>query len=127
MNEFSNESSRQDTRSRTRRGRHPHHHDHGFGQCGSGARRHERGERIPGPRAGLAHSAPPGHPRRPSRPGRPGHPALSRRGQGRRAVHDLHAALADVARTGDEQLRGQAAQIVADATSRLNRLLAADR
>jgi len=42
-------------------------------------------------------------------------------------VHDLHAALADVARTGDEQLRGQAAQIVADATSRLNRLLAADR
>jgi hypothetical protein len=131
MNEFSNEISKQDTRPRTRRGRHPHHHDRGLGQGGSGggqdARRHERGEQIPGLRRGLAHSAQPGHPRRPRHPGRPGHPALSRKGQGRRAVHELHAALADVARTGDEQLRGEAAQILADATSRLNRPLAAGR
>jgi hypothetical protein len=43
------------------------------------------------------------------------------------AVHELHRALANVTRTGDEQLRGEAAQIVAEATSRLNGLLAADR
>ena len=52
-----------------------------------------------------------------------------RRGRGDRihAVHELHRALANVTRTGDEQLRGEAAQIVAEATSRLNGLLAADR
>jgi hypothetical protein len=52
-----------------------------------------------------------------------------RRGHGERmhAVHELHRALANVTRTGDEQLRGEAAQIVAEATSRLNGLLAADR
>jgi len=44
-----------------------------------------------------------------------------------RSVHELHRALATVARTGDEQLRGEAAQIVAEATSRLNGLLAAGR
>jgi hypothetical protein len=44
-----------------------------------------------------------------------------------RAVHELHRALANVTRTGDEQLRGQATQIVAEATSRLSALLAADR
>ena len=44
-----------------------------------------------------------------------------------RAVHELHRALANVTRTGDDQLRGEAAQIVAEATSRLNGLLAADR
>jgi hypothetical protein len=43
------------------------------------------------------------------------------------AVHELHRALANVTRTGDEQLRGEAAVIVAEATSRLNGLLAADR
>ena len=43
------------------------------------------------------------------------------------AVHELHQTLADVTRTGDEQLRGDAAQIVAEATSRLNGLLAAGR
>ena len=42
-------------------------------------------------------------------------------------LHELHRALANVTRTGDEQLRGEAAQIVAEATSRLNGLLAADR
>jgi hypothetical protein len=49
------------------------------------------------------------------------------RGERIRAVHELHRALANVTRTGDEQLRGQAAQIVAEATSRLSELLAADR
>ena len=49
------------------------------------------------------------------------------RGERIHAVHELHRALANVTRTGDEQLRGEAAQIVAEATSRLNGLLAADR
>ena len=49
------------------------------------------------------------------------------RGERIRAVHELHRALANVTRTGDEQLRGEAAQIVAEATSRLSELLAADR
>jgi hypothetical protein len=49
------------------------------------------------------------------------------RGERIRAVHELHRALANVTRTGDEQLRGLAAQIVAEATSRLSGLLAADR
>ena len=51
------------------------------------------------------------------------------RGRGERihAVRELHRALANVTRTGDEQLRGEAAQIVAEATSQLNGLLAADR
>jgi hypothetical protein len=49
------------------------------------------------------------------------------RGERIRAVHKLHRALANVIRTGDEQLQGEAAQIVAEATSRLSGLLAADR
>ena len=49
------------------------------------------------------------------------------RGERIRAVHELHRALANVTRTGDEQLRGEAAQIVAEATSRLSGLLTADR
>ena len=49
------------------------------------------------------------------------------RGERFRAVHELHRALANVTRTGDEQLGSEAAQIVAEATSRLNGLLAADR
>ena len=49
------------------------------------------------------------------------------RGERIHAMHELHRALANVTRTGDEQLRGEAAQIVAEATSRLNGLLAADR
>jgi len=49
------------------------------------------------------------------------------RGERIRAVHELRHALVKVARTGDEQLRGQAAQILAEATSRLNGLLGADR
>ena len=65
-----------------------------------------------------------------SQPGgfaRRGHPGHPRRGRNRRAVHELHKALAEVARTGDEQLRGEAAQIVTEAAARLNGLLAADR
>ena len=56
-------------------------------------------------------------------------PDTGRRERGERihAVHELHRALANVTRTGDEQLRGEAAQIVADATSRLSGLLAAGR
>jgi hypothetical protein len=50
-----------------------------------------------------------------------------RRGERIRAVHELHRALANLTHTGNEQLRGEAAQIVAEATSRLNGLLAADR
>lgn len=49
------------------------------------------------------------------------------RGERIRAVHELHRALANVTRTGDEQLRGEAVQILAEATSRLSGLLAADR
>jgi hypothetical protein len=49
------------------------------------------------------------------------------RGERIHAVHELHRALANVTRTGDEQLRGEAAQIVAEATSRLNGLLAVGR
>jgi len=49
------------------------------------------------------------------------------RGERIRAVHELHRALANVTRTGDERLRDEAAQIVAEATSRLNGLLAAER
>jgi len=49
------------------------------------------------------------------------------RGERIRAVHELHRALANVTRTGDEQLRGEATQIVAESTSRLSGLLAADR
>jgi hypothetical protein len=49
------------------------------------------------------------------------------RGERNRPVHELHRALANVTRTGDEQLRGEATQIVAEATSRLSALLIADR
>jgi hypothetical protein len=49
------------------------------------------------------------------------------RGERIRAVHELHRALANVTRTGDEQVRGEAAQIVAEATSRLSGLLVTDR
>ena len=58
----------------------------------------------------------------------------TRRDAGRRelgerihAVREFHHALANVARSGNEQLRGEAAQIVAEATARLNGLLGAQR
>jgi hypothetical protein len=53
--------------------------------------------------------------------------ARRERGERIHAVHELHRALANVTHTGDEQLRGDAAQIIAEATSRLNGLLATDR
>ena len=98
MNEFSNETSRRADRSRARLGRHLHHHrHHRFGGCAPEAGR-DAGRRGSG-----------------------------EHGERIRAVDELRHALAKVARTGDEQLRGQAAQILAEATARLNGLLGADR
>ena len=105
MNEFSHKTSGRGNRPRTRRvpprraprRRMPHLHSH-------------RHHRFGGCGSGVAQDA-----RRRSR------------GERMHAVHELHRALANVTRTGDEQLRGEAAQIVAEATSRLNGLLAADR
>ena len=95
MNEFSNETSGPEARTRARLGRHPHHHrHHRFAGCGPEARRdagrRERGERI-------------------------------------HAVREFHHALANVARSGNEQVRDEAARIVAEATSRLNGLLGTER
>ena len=45
----------------------------------------------------------------------------------RRAVHDLHRALVNVARAGDGQARAEARRIVAEAADRLNGLLTAAR
>ena len=98
MNEFSNETSRRTARPRAHLGRHPHHH-----------RQNRSGGCVPeaGRDAGRRGSG--------------------ERGEPMRAAHELRHALATVARTGDEQLRGQAAQILAEATARLNGLLGADR
>ena len=101
MNEFSHQTSRPGARSHARLGRHLHHHRHPrSGGCVPEAGR-DAGRRGSGERA--------------------------ERGERIRAVHELRHALATVARTGDEQLRGQAAQILAEATSRLNGLHGADR
>ena len=101
MNEFSNETSRRATRSHGRPGRHLHHQrHHRLGGCAPEAGR-DAGRRGSGKRA--------------------------EHGERIRAVHELRHALAKVARTGDEQLRGEAAQILAEATSRLKGLLGADR
>ena len=98
MNEFSHQTSRPGARPHARLGRHPHHHRH-----------HRSGGCVPeaGRDAGRRGSG--------------------ERGERIRAAHELRHALAKVARTGDEQLRGQAAQILAEATARLNGLLGADR
>jgi len=98
MNEFSNETSGRRARPRAHLGRHPHHH-----------RQNRSGGCVPeaGRDAGRRGSG--------------------ERGEPMRAAHELRHALAKVARTGDEQLRGQAAQILAEATSRLNGLPGADR
>ena len=101
MNEFSNETSRPGARSRARFGRHLHHHRH-----------HRAGGCVP--EAGRD-------------AGRLGSGERAERGERIRAVHELRQALVKVARTGDEQLRGEAAQILAEATARLNGLLGADR
>lgn len=100
MNEFSHEISGQGIRPRTRRVLHRRTvHLH--------SRRHHR---FGDCGSGVAQGA-----------GRRG------RGERIRAVHELHRALANLTRTGNEQLRGEAAQIGAEATSRLNGLLAAAR
>ncbi len=100
MNEFSHKINGRGIRPRTRRvlrRRMLHLHSHRY-------------HRFGGYGSGVAQDA-----------GRRGH------GERIRAVHELHQALASVIRTGDQQLRGEAAQIVAEATSRLSGLLAADR
>ena len=98
MNEFSHQTSRPGARSHARLGRHLHHHRH-----------HRSGGCVPeaGRDAGRRGSG--------------------ERGERIRAAHELRQALVKVARTGDEQLRGEAAQILAEATARLNGLLGADR
>ena len=133
VNEFSNETGGRYACAGIRHGRHLHrlhrlhrclhrlHRlSHGSGD-GQDARCRERRGRTFGYRSGLAGTGRPGgftgH----------GHHDHPRRERNRRAVHELHKALAEVARTGNEQLRGEAAQIVTEANSRLNGLLAADR
>ena len=126
MNEFSNQTGRRHARASIRHGRHPRHMhrlhrlSHGFGDGQSAGCRERRGQTF-GHRRGLEGTGRPGGP---ARRGRPDH---SGRGRDRRAVHELHKALADIVRTGDEQLRDEAAQVVTEATARLNGLLAADR
>ena len=80
-----------------------------------------------GTRRGIRHGRHPRHPHGLHGFGRQGHPGHPRRGHNRGAVHELHKALVEVARTGDAQLRGEAAQILTEAAARLNGLLAADR
>ena len=129
MNKVSNETGGRYARTAIRHGRHQRHQhrlhrlhrlSHGVGD-GQDVRCRER------------HGQTSGHPeelegtRRPGDDARRGHHDHPGRGRNRRAVHELHKALADVARTGDKQLRGEAAQIVTEATSRLNGLMATDR
>lgn len=136
MNEFSNETGERLTYAGIRHGRHLrrlhrlhrrlhrlhrlHRLSHGFGD-GQDVRCRERRGRTFGHRWGLEGADRPG-----DFTGR-GHHDHPERGRNRRAVYELHKTLAEVARTGDEQLRGEAAQILTEATSRLNGLLAADR
>jgi hypothetical protein len=128
VNELSNETGGRYARTGIRPGRHLRHlyrlhrlHrlSHGIGD-GQDVTRRERRGRTSGHTQGQEGARQPGGF---ARRGPHDHP---RRGRNRRAVYELHKALADVARTGDEQLRGEAAQIVTEATSRLNGLLAAD-
>ena len=129
MNKVSNETGGRYARTAIRHGRQARHQyrlhrlhrlSHGIGD-GQDVRCRER------------HGQTFGHPkelegtRRPGDYARRGHHDHPGRGRHRRAVHELHKALADVARTGDKQLRGEAAQIVTEATSRLNGLMATDR
>ena len=97
MNEFSNETSRPEARTRARLGRHMHHHQH---------RHHRFADCGPEARRGAGRQE---------------------RGERMHTVREFHRALANVARSGNEQVRDEAAQIVAEATSRLNGLLGAER
>ena len=129
MNKVSNQTAGRYARTAIRHGRQARHQyrlhrlhrlSHGIGD-GQDVRCRER------------HGQTFGHPkelegtRRPGDYAWRGHHDHSGRGRNRHAVQDLHKALADVARTGDKQLRGEAAQIVTEATSRLNDLMATDR
>jgi hypothetical protein len=133
MNEFSSKTRGRYARAGIRHGRHLRHlhrclhrlhrlHrlSHGFGD-GQDVRRYERHGRTFGYHQRLESTG------RPGGFARRGYHDHYGRGRNHRAVFELHKALADVARTGDEQLRGEAAQIVTEATSRLNDLLAAER
>ncbi|HEX6524848.1 MAG TPA: hypothetical protein VF070_33315 [Streptosporangiaceae bacterium] len=133
MNEFSNETSGRYAHAGIRHARHIRHlrhlhrlhrrlHrlSHGFGDGQDASCRERRGRPF-GHHRGLEDAG------RPVGFARRGHHDHSGRGRNRRAVYELHMALADIARAGDEQLRGEAAQIVTEATSRLNHLLDADR
>jgi len=129
MNQFPNQTSARGTRAGIRRGRHPRHPHrlHGFSRNtgeGQGASCRERRGQAFGQRGVSEGTGRPGGFARHGHPGHPGHPG---RGHDRRAVHELHKALAEVARTGDQRLRGEAAQIVTEAAARLSELLAADR
>ena len=128
MNEFSNETGGRCARASIRHGRHLRHlyrmhrlhrPSHGFGD-GQDLRYREHRGRTFSHHRGLEDTGPDSFARR-------GHSDHSGRGRNRRAVYEMHKALADVARTGDEQLRGEAAQIITEATSRLNGLLVADQ
>jgi hypothetical protein len=126
MNKVSNETRGPDARTTIRHRRHLRHQyrlhrlSHGIGD-GQGARCRERHGRTAGHPEELEGA------RRPGDYARRGHHDHSGRGRNRHAVHELHKAVADVARTGDQQLRSEAAQIIAEATSRLNGLMATDR
>ena len=133
MNEFSSKTRGRYARAGIRHGRHLRHlhrclhrlhrlHrlSHGFGD-GQDVRRYERHGRTFGCRQRLEGTG------RPGGFARRGHLDHYERGRNHRTVYELHKALMDVARTGDDQLRGEAAQIVTEATSRLNDLLAAER
>jgi hypothetical protein len=129
MNKVSDETGGRYARMAIRHGRHPRHQrrlhhlhrlSHGIGD-GQDVRCRERHEQTSGHPTDLEDT------RRPGDHARRGHHDHPGRGRNRRAVHELHKALADVARTGDKQLRGEAAQIVTEATSRLNALMATDR
>jgi hypothetical protein len=129
MNKVSSETDGQYARTATRHGRHPRHQyrlhrlhrlSHGIGD-GQDVRCRERHGQT------FGHPDEPEGTRRPGDYARSGHHDHPGPGHNRRAVHDLHKAPADVARTGDKQLRGEAAQIVTEATSRLNGLMATDR
>ena len=97
MNEFSNETSGRGARTSARLGRHMHHHHHRNHGAGGCGSETQRD-------AGRR-----------------------QRGERIHTLREFHHALAKVARSGNEQLRGEAAQILADATARLNGLLGAQR
>jgi hypothetical protein len=120
MNESSNNTG---GRAGNRQARHLHR-SHRLND-GSGERqdrrcRERRGQTF-GHRAGLEGTGRPGG--FTSR----GHHDHAARGGNRRPAYELHQALAEVARTGDQQIRDQAAHIVTEATTRLNSLLTTDR